>query len=73
MSTAATAASTYTTLSTQQGNPFADEESQAADEEMEEDPDLESPPAARAKQKLKTVLKTIQVRPHAWGFCLQHT
>jgi len=42
-----------------QGNPFADEE--AGELSLEDDPDLESPRAVRAKEKLKTVLKTIQV------------
>jgi hypothetical protein len=32
---------------------------------MEEDPELNSPPAVKAKQKLKTVLKTIQVQQQA--------
>jgi hypothetical protein len=32
---------------------------------MEDDPELNSPPAVKAKQKLKTVLKTIQVQQKA--------
>jgi hypothetical protein len=46
-----------------QGNPV-DEEAPGSEEfDMEEvEPEPESPPAAKAKQKLKTVLKTLQVR-----------
>jgi hypothetical protein len=43
-----------------QGNPFDEESPNSEDLEMEEDPELDPPPAAKAKQKLKTVIQTIK-------------
>lgn len=47
-----------------QGNPFADPEAPGGADELalEDDPDLQLPPGARAKEKLRVVLQTIQVR-----------
>lgn len=57
-----------------QGNPFDEECPSSEDLEMEEDPELDPPPAAKAKQKLKTVIHTIkaseiQLHQH----CMLHT
>lgn len=44
-----------------QGNPFDEEAPGLDDFDMEMDPEVVSPPAAKAKEKLKTVMKTIKV------------
>jgi hypothetical protein len=54
-----------------QGNPF-DEESPASDEfDMEMDPELHSPPGAKAKEKLKSVITTIKVSATLW-YLIRH-